>query len=318
MNHKVEPNKNNGSRHGPSSRLREDARPRLRRICQIQDNALPLDGWIMRASAHDASLPDRPVPIPASACHRASMGPRDTGKQGCAHASVVHVEPEAVVLQRHSLLKLMKVALALMLALAYACGDGDSSDADRDDAEGSADAGADAAPGSNLPTTGPPPSQDASGGGGFAPPDHSSVRLPDYCWLGAIAECNPVSGFGCASAEGQTCDISRTDDGDVGLLCLDGPNTATVGGACSNSAGPFCGLGTHCDPVTETCLPFCCHAIDCPPSTRCTPIESRAGTLGLCRVTEQRPPPQSCAGPNQHCHVDNDCCSFNCLNGHCN
>lgn len=75
------------------------------------------------------------------------------------------------------------------------------------------------------------------------------------------SECNPVTNSPCDTAAGEACDLS----GDGIFVCFPAPNDTALCDTCSNSAGPFCMGGTHCneDANGGQCTHYCCDDGDC-------------------------------------------------------
>jgi hypothetical protein len=104
--------------------------------------------------------------------------------------------------------------------------------------------------------------------------------------------CNPVTNVSCDG--GQACDITVDSSSEMvtGFTCYDGPNDATLCGACSVNGGASCGGGLSCANVSPTwlaCARFCCSDADCG-AGRCLTTDGQgrslfgtvASGLGLC------------------------------------
>jgi hypothetical protein len=93
---------------------------------------------------------------------------------------------------------------------------------------------------------------------------------------GTGIECNPVTNGSCAATD--ECDGDADSNGNsLGFVCFPGPNTATLCGACDNSAGPFCGGGMTC--INEQCAKYCCTDADCG-AGKCTTMDSEGSLFG--------------------------------------
>ena len=145
--------------------------------------------------------------------------------------------------------------------------------------------------------------------------------LPFSCFIGP-SPCDPRSGEGCA--EGETCDFSSESE----LGCFPPPNTAAVGEACDNSAGPYCAVGGWCAPDSITGEPFChqvcCFDSECSaPGLECAGIftDPNIGSLGLCKFPSEESDddeaPGDCLPSGASCSTTDDQCCGYCHVGHC-
>ncbi len=170
-------------------------------------------------------------------------------------------------------------------------------------------------------TKNPAPTPDA---GSQAPaPDAGSQGnqpapvLPASCWQAGGALCDPRGGKGCDLSKGDTCDLAQTQDGQINLACLPGPNTKEKGQPCQATQAPFCAVGLHCTQ-SKTCQRFCCEDSDCNSNETCNALSANFGTLGVCDDGTAAPAPApQCAGPGASCQKASDCCSQDCHFGHC-
>jgi hypothetical protein len=81
-------------------------------------------------------------------------------------------------------------------------------------------------------------------------------------------------------AAGETCDITTSQP----TLCFAGPNEQKICQACSNTDGPFCGPGLHCDDTTGLCGKMCCDDGDCDAGASCILGSFKSvPAVGLCR-----------------------------------
>lgn len=88
----------------------------------------------------------------------------------------------------------------------------------------------------------------ACSGTGIGPEVGVGAPLPDGCWNGGDAQCNPLDGAGCEG--GAACDYGESPDGEFEpvLGCFGGDNSEPPGAACDNAIGPWCIPGYHCVP----------------------------------------------------------------------
>jgi hypothetical protein len=89
------------------------------------------------------------------------------------------------------------------------------------------------------------------------------------CYAGQ-GTCDPLTPGSCGA--GEACDIGMS-----GFECFPPPNDAQIGGACDNSAGPYCTNGAAC--VMMVCAEYCCSDADCGGKT-CTSI-GMSGTIDV-------------------------------------
>lgn len=93
------------------------------------------------------------------------------------------------------------------------------------------------------------------------------------------SECNPVTNEGCTGA-GEACDLS----GSGVYVCFPPPNDAAMCADCSNSAGPFCAPGFHCneDMNGGKCTHYCCTNADCGTGTCDMTTVMLPNGVGIC------------------------------------
>jgi hypothetical protein len=65
------------------------------------------------------------------------------------------------------------------------------------------------------------------------------------------------------------------------FTCFPPPNTAGIGQACDNSAGPYCQHGLACDAAV--CREYCCSTADCTTGT-CQQVGTAGSiTISVCK-----------------------------------
>jgi hypothetical protein len=134
--------------------------------------------------------------------------------------------------------------------------------------------------------------------------------LSESCWRSPLSECNPANNDGCPA--GRVCDLARNASGNTVVACVSVRATATLGAACSYDSGPYCVGGLRCS--MGRCADTCCSDAECAAGQSCVPLDSRLGSLGVCR---QGGPPPPCAAPGGFCRTNSDCCSNDCHADHC-
>lgn len=109
-------------------------------------------------------------------------------------------------------------------------------------------------------------------------PNPASAPSGGSCVSGG--SCNPVTGFGCNLAAGETCDHS---DQNGGYACYPPPNNAVLCGACNGSSGPYCKAGMGCSSTAQLgkCYRYCCIDADCGVTGTCV-TTPKAGGVGVC------------------------------------
>lgn len=134
---------------------------------------------------------------------------------------------------------------------------------------GSSDSGASTSAGSGGAGSGTTNASSAvtSSGSGAAGPSGGT------CYVG-MGECNPLTD---SCATGEACEVSGED---FQFYCFPPPNTASLGGTCDPSNGPFCQDGLTC--VANVCTPYCCDDGDCNGGTCAVVQEAGAIEIKAC------------------------------------
>jgi hypothetical protein len=106
---------------------------------------------------------------------------------------------------------------------------------------------------------------DSSAPGGSGGSGGSGEDFPSSCGkILGFSECDPVSGFPCDVAAGDTCDFEVM----LGAyVCFPGPNDAEFCGGCDPELEQFCGAGTTCNFDYPRCDHYCCDDSDCASGT---------------------------------------------------